>query len=497
MKKAEKCILSGLLLGTLFSGTTHAATPTLVQHVATGMDRYPIGTLTIPLPNPVRSGNALILGVQFHSTGLISSITDDGGNTWVTGPTTTNVAASQTMSIYYALGAAAGTRVITVHFNGLSSTNSFPQAVLSEFYNVGSADGSSSSSTSRTAGSMTTTTPEDLIYHWGVDFSDTNTNGGNFNGTGITAGSGFTLLSADLQVGSADQYQVQSNAGAINPTFSASGSATWGSVALALKSANTGTPPPAGIRVVHVEHILLSSARAQSRPNPVKMQFPSSGNLLVGLFNSADVFISNLTDSAGNTWQTAGETQGGGQFAWVQILYAANASTSPNLGNMTSTLSGSTSSDSMLVLYDVTGAATSPFDKAVTNGGNQTTQGPLTALSITPATSNGIVFSQLGVDFHSVLGLTAPANVIDDTDVNNLDNNDPPNGGTDVSTLDMDNGYAHIYNSGTGSLTFTWTYTTDTPGGVQLWGAVATAFMASGGGATPPSAPTGLQVTVH
>ena len=30
--------------------------PTLVQHVATGMDRYPINTLTIQLPNPVRRG---------------------------------------------------------------------------------------------------------------------------------------------------------------------------------------------------------------------------------------------------------------------------------------------------------------------------------------------------------------------------------------------------------------------------------------------------------
>src|SRR5689334_18689710 len=41
------------------------ATPTLVQHVATGMDRYPINTLTIQLPNPARAGNCMILGVQF------------------------------------------------------------------------------------------------------------------------------------------------------------------------------------------------------------------------------------------------------------------------------------------------------------------------------------------------------------------------------------------------------------------------------------------------
>src|SRR4030095_9974440 len=54
-----------------------AAVPTLVQHVATGMDRYPINTLTIQLPNPVRAGNCLILGVQFNSAGSVASVTDD------------------------------------------------------------------------------------------------------------------------------------------------------------------------------------------------------------------------------------------------------------------------------------------------------------------------------------------------------------------------------------------------------------------------------------
>src|SRR5208283_2964465 len=106
----------------------------------------------------------------------------------------------------------------------LGSTNGYPQAVASEFYNVAqlsAADGSSGSATSRTAGSITTTTAGDLIYHWGVDFSDTNANGGAYNGSGITAGSGFTLLSADLQVGSADQYQVQASAGSINPALTA------------------------------------------------------------------------------------------------------------------------------------------------------------------------------------------------------------------------------------------------------------------------------------
>ena len=64
-----------------------AGTPTLVQHVATAMEQNPATTVTIPLPNAAGSGNALILGVQFESSGSVTSVTDNGGNSWIAGPT--------------------------------------------------------------------------------------------------------------------------------------------------------------------------------------------------------------------------------------------------------------------------------------------------------------------------------------------------------------------------------------------------------------------------
>ena len=131
-----------------------AAVPTLVQHVATGMDRYPINTLIIQLPNPARAGNCLILGVQFNSAGSVTSVTDEKGNNWITGPTATNASLSKRMNLYYVLNAVDGTQTIEVHFSGLSQTNAYPQAVVSEFYNVATAnafDGSAASATSRTA----------------------------------------------------------------------------------------------------------------------------------------------------------------------------------------------------------------------------------------------------------------------------------------------------------------------------------------------------------
>jgi hypothetical protein len=470
--------------------------PTLVQHVATGMDRYPINTLTVRLPNLARAGNCLILGVQFNSTGSVASVTDNMGNNWIAGPTTTNVGFTKRMNMYYVLNAVAGTQTITVHFSGLTTTPGFPQAVVSEFYNVATSnafDGSSASSTSRTAGPITTTGPGDLIYEWGASLSSSNINGGAYNGTSITAGAGFTLLSADLQVGSSDQYQIQPTAGTITPTFSASGSATWGSVAIALKSATAGTAPPPGIRIIHLQHTLLQSVRAQNRAVPIVMQFPSSGNLLVGLFNGAGPIATGLTDALGNTWSlpASATTRGGGLVTSAQIVYVANAATAPTLSGITVALSEVGTGDDMFNLYDITGAAISPFDLGTTNLGNQTSNGPLTTGIITPRTSNGIVLHINSIDFHTEASMSSPAGGTFDTIVNDLDNDDPPGGGTDVSTLDMDNAYAHFYNPTTSQVSFTFT-ATSTPGGTQgvlLWGGATAAFK-SNVGPTPTPTPT-------
>ena len=317
------------------TGTPLPGVPTLVQHVASGMDRYPINVLTVDLPNVTGAGNCLVLGVQFKSNGTVSSITDDKGNAWVNGPTVTNASFGRTMSLYYAPNVAAGTKKIQVHF----SNGSYPHAVISEFYNVATSnplDGSAASSTSRTAGTITTTRAGDLIYEWGAALSSTYSEGGAFNGTSIGAGTNFTLLSADLQVGSGDQYFVQPTAGAVTPTFSASGNATWGSLAVALKSAQAGTAPPSGIRIVHLQHILLQSVRAQNRPEPIVMQFPSTGNLLIGLYNSAGPFATSVTDGLGNTWSAPASAIR--CCPTSQIVWAANARTSPNLSGVTVTM---------------------------------------------------------------------------------------------------------------------------------------------------------------
>ena len=463
-----------------------AAIPTLVQHLATGMDRYPINTLTIQLPNPVRAGNCLILGVQFNSAGSVASVTDEKGNNWIAGPTATNGSFSKGMNLYYVLNAIDGTQTIKVNFSGLSSTPGFPQAVVSEFYNVATAnafDGEAASSTSRTAGTITTTAPGDLIYEWGASLSTSDDNGGAFNGTSITAGTDFTLLSADLQVGSGDQYQIQPSAGPITPTFSASGSAIWGSLAIALKSATAGTAPPPGIRIIHLQHTLMQAVRAQNREEPIVMQFPSSGNLLVGSYNAAGPFATNVTDSLGNIWSLpeSGKIIDDDGVVSAQMVYAANAQTSPNLSGITVSITEAGIGDMMFNLYDVTGASASPFDLATALQGFNETFTPHTTGSITPTTTNGLVIHVNSITFHQEDAMTSPVGGAFDTVTNDLES-------PDVSTLDMDNAYAHIYNSTTNQVDFTFT-SCCVQQGVGPWAGVTIAFKGSGD-PTPTATPT-------
>jgi hypothetical protein len=451
------------------------------------MDRYPINTLTIQLPNPARAGNCLILGVQFNSAGSVESVTDDKGNSWVAGPTTTNSTFSKRMNLYYALNAIADTQTIRIQFSGLSSTPGFPQAVVSEFYNVATAnafDGDAASATSRTAGTITTTAPGDLIYEWGASLSSSDINGGAFNGTSITAGTDFTLLSADLQVGSGDQYQIQSAAGPITATFSASGSAVWGSVAIALKSAAAGTVPPPGIRIIHLQHTLLQAVRAQNREEPIVMQFPSSGNLLVGLYNAAGPFATNVTDSLGNNWSLPDSAKiiDDDGVVSAQIVYAANAQTSPNLSGITVSISETGIGDMMFNLYDVTGAAASPYDLATTLQGVNETFTPHTTGNITPRTTNGLVIHVNSITYHQESSMTSPVGGAFDTVTNDME-------GEDVSTLDMDNAYAHIYNSTLNQLDFTFA-SCCTQEGVGPWAGVSAAFKGDGDpGPTPTPTP--------
>jgi hypothetical protein len=450
----------------------------------------PVGTLTVTLPNAVLAGNTLICGVQCNSSATITSVKDNLGNSFTLGPSFTNSGLGRQAALYYLPNATAGVTGVVITFSGLSTNSGgygtgAPHAVLSEWYNIATASplGTSANSNSSKSLSLTTGTAGDLIYQWGIDLTDTGTGGGGnrFNGTSITPGSGYTLLGADLEIGSCEQYQIQSSAGAIGPSFSTSGSATWGSLALALKAGPGGTAPSStAMRIVSMQTISLSGANSTGNQLALNYQFPSRGNLLVAMYQSAANYLTAITDGNSNAWTVEPNSNVAGPSGnYSQIAFAPNATTGSTLGSIHFTYAGGAIGP-LVTLIDIVNAPSSPFDNYQTASGDQTTNTNLTTTTITPSTLNGIVLNVVAVTWNTLTGNVGGSNYIFDYAVNNLENNGincPP--GTFASTLAEDGGLTHVYNTTTSPLTFTYTQNQVSGSGTNgagYWCSAAIAF---------------------
>jgi hypothetical protein len=455
--------------------------PTLVQHVSTASSLNPDGAfiaseLSVPLAMPSLSGNCLIVAVVVGTASGAATITasDDKGNTYTAGPSNVDAASDEKCAILYALNATAGVTKITLHF---SSACNYVSACASEFSGVATSSaidgshGAHGSGTSWAAGSFTPTTSGDLIYSVAFQYSDFP------SGSTISPGSGFKLLHADRNHGSAAQYQVQTTAGAINPTITSGASRLWFSLAMGLKAAAAGTPG-SGIRVVRRSVF----SYAADGPSSFTNQFPAdTGNLLVaawdGFSDSATAcHITAVSDSASNTWsvKTAADSPaaapGSSQFA-----YATSASPS---GSMTVSVTLNTAMhDCVVVLYEVAGANASPFDIYATTSGNQAGTGSLSSVSITPSQAGGLVFACCQVDSSVLTGCTTsdPATYFDCSTYPEQDAAPP-------DPLEQDNGRAHVLPSGTSALTFSWSKQAAVAAG--NWSAAAISFKAAAGSST-------------
>lgn len=473
-------------------------TPTVVQHVSSGMERNPLGTLNFTYPMPVKPGNCLVLGIQYNSSGgsKVTSVVSSPTGTWVLGGSASN-ASFANIALYYLLNATGGITSVTVTMAGLSSQESAMQCVFSEFNNVATTaalDVVLSSSTSLAPGTLnTTSTSGDLVYHWAINGSASNAGGGNYNSsTPIAAGSGFTLLSADLQTGAVVQIATPSAPGAVVPTFTKSGTDTWESVAIALKAAaSTQGSPASGFYIGKITHTLISSVAQGHSPSTCLVQYPYSGNLLVALFDAGAEVISSITDSAGNTWSQAvlnlGPGGGGGSISvGSAIWYSQNTNQSSVPSNLiTVKITQPALTDCMFTVYDIHGAATAAFDKAITQQGTQTGTNPvggfnqLTELTVAnnfaPTTSNGVAIALDSHDFGSSTGVVGTGYIFDSV-WNNLNHNS--NSGTPTSTLDEDNARAHIFYTNTSAIPFTFNSNLPTDA-LQRWSICAAAFKAA------------------
>lgn len=486
-----------LFLASLFLGCSlaWAQTPTLVQHVTcpnsggagSGAGAWASGTTPnqyqCPLPEPSQSGNTLILALFSNNNGSPKwTISDDHGNSWTLAASTTD-SGGNIVAVYYAQNVAAGTRMLAV--TSSSGTEGYEEISASEYYNLGSLDAktcSTGSGMNIASGSVTPSAAGDLLWQFAANSSSSSVS--SFS-PGSQSGITWQLNGASVHDGDAVQAGVYSSAAAINPTFSSGTSESFDSCAIAFKAASSGNAPTQAFRIVHMLHEQLSVNESV----PAKVEFPASGNLEVVSFIAGGNTISGITSTPANTWTATGALE---SFDSVvsQIYYAANATPSDVMTlsiGQSGGLSGST-----FMLYDFTGAATSPFD--VDSGGQSGNQvNIVTSLTscnscFTPSAANEAIVGNIGNTWCTVTGITAPSGALLDVAV------DTANSVSGPENVDQNNGWFHFYDPNTNPLSVTWTYACGTNPQAAWSGRVAAFKPAPQNRPLPPTGLTGTVV---
>jgi hypothetical protein len=283
--------------------------------------------------------------------------------------------------------------------------------------------------------------------------------------------------------GSYAQYGQYNSTSAIDPTLTVSTPQNYVSIALALKTATAGTTPAPGIRVVAVQHVYMDSLSSNT------VQSVTTGNLQILLSTSTDG-ISGITSTNG-TWQRRVAAQDSGDGAYGEVWDAVNVS--PGTQTLTVSFNGANNGHDIMLL-DVAGSATSPFDtSAKLENQAQLSGTTLTTVSITPHTSNGLVVVAAPIELGEVTDLTT-------TGQYSLTGSTTP---VDIdSWLDENNGYGIYYNPNTSPVQFVWNETRQ----VGFWAAGAASYEAAGvasgttypvsGTITPASLGNGATVTL-
>jgi hypothetical protein len=429
-------------------------TPTLVQHVSGSNTRG--NDFTSPycyyyqLPAGTTAGNAVVVGFTFNGNPT-PTVTDDKKNGYSILENYFDSDDMQSIAIAATFDVAAGARVISLCFS--ADPGGYVQPMATEFEDVigvdGAGAGSHGTGTSATSGSLTPSVGADLVVQVVASLS--------VQQSSFTAGhlglDSARLLSADLMDGWAGQYGINNSASAVTPAMTLGSSDKWVSAAVSLKAGSAGSVP-SGMRVVHLVHENVpynvpAGGTGNPFPNPLSLQFPSSGNLLVAMVGGGNMpeTVTGMTDSNHNPWSQAGTTYTGGD-AVAQAFYAPGAASAEDLGLEVS-WSG-TMGDYTFFLYDVAGAAaSSPLDTTAGGSGNQGTAGDLTMpFMITPSAAGEIVFSEVMWDYNTGSGLVGQ---LFDTNTFTGESESGP------EPVDENNGWGHTFTTSTAPVTFTWT----------------------------------------
>jgi len=421
----------------VFSVLAFAQTPTLVYSDSLAAPGESGNGFKIQYGGAMGTGtlpdNLLTLRMTYPHGATVSSIADNFSDTYTLGVSTDSGSGGWVTALYYLAGAPAGITQIIVTF---SSSVADWHGAVQEYSGVATSlpgDGTCSNHTTtvQCSAAIPTTSDNDLIVASTIGLSYEiyeNTS------SSIVPGDSFILDSADTQCSDADEEFVQPSAGLVTPSFTIGGnSEAFNIVAMAFKAATAGTNPT-GMYILHEQHLSISQSGSQTS------YFVSSGNLLVASVDTgvqqSVVTINGCSPS--NTWTAINQ---GGPFP--QFFYlASSTSFSTNLHCTVSLSVGGY--NQMLVVYDVVGAATSPFDSLGPIGQGI---GATITDTVTPTKQPGIAFAAENTGNGPGSGMNDAGFIWDNT---------PYTGETDGGQLNNGDGWAHFFYNSTSQITFSW-----------------------------------------
>ncbi len=409
----------------------------------------PGNTYKFTLPEPVGTGNCLVLLQTFTNSVTVSAISDNINGSWSTTAAQACAGANNNTNFYLKAGVSAGVTTVTVVFSGTVQGQPFTLMEWSGIATSSPADGGASNpsqnyngTTPISTGAFTPATNNDangghlILAGFYLDpFAATS------HPTDFIASSGFTLLHADIGweanggLPKAASYQVQTTNGSVNPAMTPTGDTnaadTYNCVALALKlSPGAGTPPSSSMRIVSQTFFYETTGGAAFG---WKNKCPIIGNLAV--LTTFHGQFTAVSDSDGNTWHyVPNDNPTPGLDNSSQIWYA---NVTPNSNLFITTTLNSGHNVPQVRFYDIANAASSNVLGAhgfTTTHAAGATQDHSPDITPTTAGSRVIVVAEDGVG--PVLAITNPANAVLDMV--------PFTGASDSSTYDSGNGWGHF-----------------------------------------------------
>jgi hypothetical protein len=423
----------------------------------------------IPLPNPVQTGDALVLAISYPD-GFTPSIRDNlgsGGSSQIWPAACVKaINSGQVDSAIYVYPHTAngdGTRSPTLTVSFRSTVQPFQYDVL-EISNIAS---SYPCNGIKSAGGISVS--------GGVidpgNFTPGANSGGNLIFTYVPcsllfcqhslttwrAATNFTLLEADIAMlgpmtfPHAAQWHFQSAPASVDPKMTLTGDTTdqFNSVTVALKVAAGGGKIPVGI---HINKILHQTTSVYSGTT-WEVQNPTTGNLRVWTTTvppselPIDSITSNDTCHGTNTFKLETAADGNSSQIWWQEDCPAN----PNLRltvRFASTPSGLNTSPRF---FDIQGAAASAFDVAAGTYAGTSGSSVGGQPTITPSTAGELVIATAALGTGPGLAVRSPTGAV-------FDLTTYP-GETDFDEMENADLLGHLYNAPASPLNWTWTIT--------------------------------------